>query len=56
MCDWFSKHVAQTVSQTTAIHTAGDTLPHSVDAAGVNSVCIFDSQTSTEKPTHVPVW
>lgn len=53
--DCFSNHVAHTVSQARAIHTAGDTLPRCVDAAGVNSACIFDSQTSTEKPSHVPV-
>lgn len=47
----FPKPVAHSVSQTRAIHTAGDALPRSVDAAGVNSACIFDSQTSTEEPS-----
>lgn len=54
LCDC-SKHVLCTDSQTKAMHTDGDSLPRSVCMAGVNSGCIFDSQTSTEKLSHVLV-
>lgn len=53
LSDCFPKHAACAVSQTTAMRTDGDTLRCSVCKAGVNSACIFDSQTSAEKPSHV---
>lgn len=55
LCDRFTKHVARAFSQAAVTQTQMDTLClwHNFCTVGVNSACIFDGQTSTEKSSFV---